>query len=233
MDSFERKRIDYISKDDVLAELRRVADIYYGQYFGRREFDKNSQLCKGSKVISIFGSWQNALNEIGIESTPIRKARKDKIEDEDLLLELNRVWDLLGHRPSKAEWETIKPKYSYTTYKSRFEGWVNACNEAFNVRTTKQTKESIVQNNDDFCKKFASNIKTQDKRNIPLKLRLTVLKRDHFKCVLCGRSPSTDPDVELHIDHIVPFSLNGKTEFNNLRTLCRECNLGKGNDANL
>lgn len=57
-------------------------------------------------------------------------------------------------------------------------------------------------------------------------LRYDVMKRDGFKCVLCGAT--AQDGVKLHVDHIFPVSLGGKTEMSNLRTLCDRCNLGKG-----
>lgn len=57
-------------------------------------------------------------------------------------------------------------------------------------------------------------------------LRYDILKRDNFKCVICGRTPKKD-GVTLHVDHIIPVSKGGKTEPENLRTLCSICNLGK------
>jgi 5-methylcytosine-specific restriction endonuclease McrA len=41
----------------------------------------------------------------------------------------------------------------------------------------------------------------------------------------CGRRA---PEDRLHIDHIVPWSKGGTTVFDNLRTACDVCNLGKG-----
>ena len=64
-------------------------------------------------------------------------------------------------------------------------------------------------------------------RAISDKLRYRVLKRDHFKCCACGASPAKDPAVELHIDHIIPWSKGGETVLENLQTLCSRCNLGK------
>lgn len=56
-------------------------------------------------------------------------------------------------------------------------------------------------------------------------LRYDILKRDNFKCQICG---STAQDgVKLHVDHIIPVSKGGKTVKSNLRTLCDRCNLGK------
>ena len=57
-------------------------------------------------------------------------------------------------------------------------------------------------------------------------LRYEVMCRDGFRCVLCGRKASDG--VRLHVDHIRPVSRGGKTELSNLRTLCQDCNLGKG-----
>ncbi len=65
-------------------------------------------------------------------------------------------------------------------------------------------------------------------RSIRLGLRYTVLRRDHFRCVNCGRSPATHHGCVLHVDHIHPFSKGGKTVIENLRTLCDDRNLGKG-----
>lgn len=66
-------------------------------------------------------------------------------------------------------------------------------------------------------------------RKISDKLRYKVLKRDNFKCRICGASPAKDPTIELHIDHIIPWSKGGETTLENLQTLCSKCNLGKSN----
>ena len=67
------------------------------------------------------------------------------------------------------------------------------------------------------------------KREIGLQLRFKVFKRDNFKCCICGASPAKDPDVELHVDHIIPWSKGGETVYENLQTLCSKCNIGKSN----
>lgn len=66
-------------------------------------------------------------------------------------------------------------------------------------------------------------------RTPSMKLRFEILKRDNFKCCACGSSPAKDPAVELHIDHIIPWSKGGETTEDNLQTLCSICNFGKGN----
>lgn len=59
------------------------------------------------------------------------------------------------------------------------------------------------------------------------KLRYEIMKRDKFKCTICGRSQKDG--AKLHVDHIKPVSKGGKTIESNLRTLCDICNLGKSN----
>ena len=76
-------------------------------------------------------------------------------------------------------------------------------------------------------KKQQSTHTVKSTRVISDKLRYQILKRDNFKCCACGASPAKDPAVELHIDHIVPWSKGGETTANNLQTLCSRCNIGK------
>ena len=66
-------------------------------------------------------------------------------------------------------------------------------------------------------------------RKINWRLRAIVLIRDNCLCRMCGASPAKDPDVTLHVDHIVPWSKGGETHENNLQTLCSICNIGKSN----
>lgn len=56
-------------------------------------------------------------------------------------------------------------------------------------------------------------------------LRYDVLRRDGYRCRICGRSQADG--VTLEVDHIVPVSRGGKTEMSNLQTLCWDCNHGK------
>jgi len=71
--------------------------------------------------------------------------------------------------------------------------------------------------------------KHRTKREVNDRLRFRIMKKDNFKCYYCGRSPAIDPKIILHVDHIKPWSKGGETTFENLRTLCSNCNIGKGN----
>lgn len=55
-------------------------------------------------------------------------------------------------------------------------------------------------------------------------LRFQILRRDDHTCRYCGRKA---PDVKLQIDHVVPETLGGGDEPENLVTACADCNGGK------
>lgn len=55
--------------------------------------------------------------------------------------------------------------------------------------------------------------------------RYDILKRDNYKCQICGKSQAEG--AKLEVDHIIPVSIGGKTVDENLQTLCKDCNRGK------
>lgn len=69
--------------------------------------------------------------------------------------------------------------------------------------------------------------KEYQRKSMTDSLRYDIMKRDGFRCQLCGASARDG--AKLHVDHIVPVSKGGKTTKDNLRTLCSHCNLGKSN----
>lgn len=71
----------------------------------------------------------------------------------------------------------------------------------------------------------ASHFRKKQRNMVTSKLRYSVLERDKFRCTACG-APAAN--TRLHVDHIRPVSKGGKTALNNLRTLCADCNIGKG-----
>jgi 5-methylcytosine-specific restriction endonuclease McrA len=53
--------------------------------------------------------------------------------------------------------------------------------------------------------------------------RERVFMRDGRVCQLCGAD-----EGEMHIDHIIPRKVGGTHDLDNLRVLCKSCNLRKG-----
>lgn len=56
--------------------------------------------------------------------------------------------------------------------------------------------------------------------------RRNLWRRDKRRCQYCGMEPEPD---EITIDHIVPKSKGGESEFENCVLCCMKCNLKKGN----
>lgn len=129
--------------------------------------------------------------------------------------------------------EIQKPfsKYSAGAYERRFGSWRKAL-EAF-VKYINEGEQEVLSQKEKIppILKKSEDIKIEHKtkRNISWRLRYIIMKRDNFKCLKCGRSPSTDPNVILNVDHKIAYSKDGETVPENLETLCMQCNIGKSN----
>ena len=87
-----------------------------------------------------------------------------------------------------------------------------------------------------YLQKIAKGIYRYDTNNINIrnnledfspKLKKQILKRDDYKCVICGLGKAEG--IELHIDHIKPKDLGGKATLENGQTLCSKHNILKKN----
>lgn len=176
-----------------------------------------------STIEKRFGSWNNAKIRAGILDV-----HNPDISVLDLLKNIEKLWISLGRQP-KAD-ELIKPlsDFSITPYKNKFGSWNNALSEFINF-VVSDHDNSI--DNVEIHKPVIDNKKVvhKTKREISDRLRFRILMRDGFACQSCGRSPQLERGVELHVDHIKPYSKGGETVIENLQTKCKKCNLGKGN----
>lgn len=67
-----------------------------------------------------------------------------------------------------------------------------------------------------------TDLELEHNRLIPTSVKVEVWRRDKGKCVKCGST------VNLHYDHIIPFSKGGSsTTSANIQLLCARCNLQK------
>jgi hypothetical protein len=189
------------------------------------EYNENGTF-SASTLQRRFKSWFKALELAGLE--PSRS--EINISDAELFKNLENVWILLGRQPKYDEIKKPFSRYSAGTYDKRFGGLINALNKFI---------EYIGNDNEDENKKDNENyernipFKHKTKREISDRLRFKILMRDGFTCRTCGKSPLKDSNVELHVDHILPWSKGGETIPENLETKCKQCNLGKGNAFDL
>lgn len=231
-----------ISDEEYFKDLHRVAKIIKQNTVPYEAYRKYGKYSTGH-IFHRFKKWNTVLELAGLNPTDFSKS---KITQQQCFHEIERMWRLLGRQPTTTDIAKRGiSRYSIDTYKRRFGGWRNAL-EAF----IKYINDNDDENTDDYLTNNVvpntpKDISTQANdisenlsqpiyvhrtpRDINIRLRFKVMKRDNFKCCACGASPAKDPSVELHIDHIIPWSKGGETEINNLQTLCSKCNLGKSN----
>ena len=72
-----------------------------------------------------------------------------------------------------------------------------------------------------------AKLQPQPIKRKPIKpsLRFEILKRDGYRCQMCGVTAKDGATLE--IDHITPVSKGGSNDADNLQVLCRDCNAGK------
>ena len=60
--------------------------------------------------------------------------------------------------------------------------------------------------------------------------RRALFKRDNYECAYCGKKAGVDLDIiEYSVDHIIPSSRGGRTEWTNVCLSCTNCNRKKDN----
>lgn len=117
-------------------------------------------------------------------------------------------------------------------YENLYEKFISICEEVMRLGVVDASTSTLSSCNnpvEKLPKRINSTPGHHTTRSISQRLRYKVLSRDNFKCCACGASPAKDPSVELHVDHIIPWSKGGETTIDNLQTLCSKCNLGKSN----
>jgi len=171
-----------------------------------------------------FGKWKTLLSEVGIASVPLGR----RYTEEECVENILALWSHYGRQPRFDELKRHPSVVGPKAYILRWGGW-RAALSAF-VRKVNDTSEPTVERRTAVAETENQSdpvLDTPAPRSIPLALRYKILCRDKFRCVICGASPAKDETVELHVDHIHPWSLKGKNIEENLRTLCLKCNLGK------
>ncbi|GAN33981.1 MAG: HNH endonuclease [Candidatus Brocadia sp. AMX2] len=220
MTDYTIKRFNKYSKEELLSALRGFVDKNGTKYVASRDFCRWLGISP-TTVERHFGKWSSLCNEAGISP------RYDRNIDHDYLFQnLETVWEKLGRQPRAKEMKQPLSPVSISKYQREFKKtWYEICLEFVSWKSGASVEE--IEKESRAFPKPLSDIQHKTNRSISLSLRYNVLKRDNFKCVMCGNTPALSSGVQLHIDHIVPWSGGGETIIENLQTLCSECNLGK------
>ncbi len=212
-----------IPKEELIADLRKVASeigqstITAAMYVERGKHGTNTMLRR-------FGSWNDALIAARLDLN-----NRLNIPDEELFENLAKIWKIIGRQPvgKDVEKASKRSKFALGTYEKRFGSWNKALEGFIKYINDNASSESDTRELSDKKAKQPSTRRTSKKIN--WRLRAAILIRDNCICKMCGASPAKNSGVELHVDHIIPYSKGGETLEENLRTLCSKCNIGRSN----
>lgn len=180
----------------------------------------DNELIQATKIIennrNLYDTYHKKVNQLQSEITEeqakiLNISYKRYIEIERYLLSKQQVKPILDIDILCIASYTSPKKRNYYCKKAKYN--INDISKYYTILQN--------QNSEYMRKKHARSQMTN-------KLRYTILKKDRFRCKICGRTAKDG--IKLHVDHIIPISKGGKTVISNLRTLCEECNLGKGDE---
>ncbi|VVB73998.1 HNH endonuclease [uncultured archaeon] len=217
---FEIDFLEDYSQSSLIEELKRIQRIVGNKPITKFDIDKYGKV-GWTTYFRKFGSFSNALLKAGL-----KPSRRTNTSNEELLNVVIELWTKTlkneGRRPFASDLKKYDFPYCKDTYRRRFGSWKKALILAYNSVDKKEKnfpEKEIVT-----TKKALNNTR----KEISIRRRFLVLKRDQFTCVLCGQSGI---GIKLEIDHKRPISKGGTNNTDNLQTLCFECNRGKRNDT--
>jgi hypothetical protein len=206
-----------VSDDELVSDLRRVAALLVSGTVTGEQYESYGTYNR-TTLQRRFGSWNEAL-----QRADLKISLRQDYPTEELFENILGLWQYYGRQPRLDETYLPPSKISGTPYQRQFRSWTKAL-RAF-VDYANDTSVELAEHS----VKIGIDNKHKTGRNPSLRLRWRVLQRDNFKCCGCGASPAITLGVELHVDHIDPWSKGGETVLENLQTLCSKCNLGKSN----
>lgn len=219
-----------IPEIELLTDMQRVAKELKKDAITIADYDEHGKF-GSSAICKRFGGWNNAK-----KTANLKVGRLYNSTDEDYFENIFEVWQTLGRQPRYQEMIAPLSKLNISSYERKFGTWRAALEKFVEYINSKEdgiapkpstAKKSTNRPPKNQPEKVLQNKRTS--RTANLRQRFRVMKRDGFKCILCGASPALNPGCELHIDHIIPWSNGGETIEENLRTLCSNCNLGRSN----
>ena len=145
------------SKEEILAEMRRVAEKLGVESLKREEFEQNTTI-PNDTIRFYLGSWDRALKDAGLgpEANTESKNKREPQSDDELLSDLLRIYRETGLTPTEALVNSMG-KYEYRQYTIRWKSLAAALNLAIKKFPTKS--QTISQSDSsDFDKRLFSSL---------------------------------------------------------------------------
>lgn len=212
----------------MIEDLHRVARLLKKNIVTRNEYYEYGKFCADT-LMWRFGSWNKAVTAAGLDTSANRRVTND-----ELLENIALVWMQLGRQPTCDEMKRPLSKFSYSSYNTHFGSWTLTLKEFEKFVKNGGLKRALKSHLNkpkpvipEGCERASSQNKPR--RDITYHIRYKVLKRDNYTCKRCKRSPVTHPGLQLEVDHKKPWSKTYDSSMRNLQTLCKQCNVKKGN----
>ena len=221
-----------IPKEKLINDLKKVSGQLGKKPITMSDYDTFGEFGSAT-VCKRFGGWNKAKKEAGLEINRLYNS-----SDEDYFENILSVWQKLGRQPKYQEMVSPLSKLNISSYERTFGTWRKALEKFIDYVNSREDNDEnletesislVLSPESKVEKRRKEQGKKRTSRTANLRQRFIVMKRDGFKCVLCGVSPALKSGCELHVDHIIPWSKGGETTIENLQTLCSNCNYGKSN----
>lgn len=220
-----------VSGEEILTNIQAVAKRMGKTTLTLAEYEELGKFPYFSIQIRL-GSWHEALQKAGLE-TPRPATNLHVIEEEALIKNLDDICRKTGKMPTSRQ--VRYSDYGIGVYTKYYGTWKRALKrfaeyKAYESYWARRIRKDTIPAPKEGTTRFEPKGRrtVRNSRHVPPSLRYKVFMRDGMRCVICGRSPLTEKGVQLQCDHIKPWSKGGETMLYNLRTLCEECNIGKG-----
>jgi hypothetical protein len=128
------------TKEQIIEEIKRIADKLGVKSLKKKDFEQHSTI-PSSTFRFYMGSWERAVKEAGLEPEipEDNKSKPEPKDNDELLLELNRLYDVYGETPTAALVDS-KGKYPYQHYSTRWKSLA----EAFELARKKFFKKNDI-----------------------------------------------------------------------------------------
>jgi 5-methylcytosine-specific restriction enzyme A len=205
--------IDFLESHDeesLKGELQRVARVLGKRTVTKAEMDRLGRV-NAWTLANKFGNLRKAHEAAGLVPS-----RYTKATDEELMQAVANLWTVTlrekGRRPRVSDMRKPECPVSACTVRHRFGTWKKALIATSRWMGLPPAKRNVPGGSGAGRRKAMSDRK-----------RYLVLKRDRYQCQVCHKVGG-----ELEVDHILPVCLGGSDSPDNLQTLCKRCNRGKG-----
>lgn len=144
---------------------------------------------------------------------------------------------LVKYEREQFQKEVLRPKTAFSIYVrllrvDRNDHYKSSKTRSFTIEEIQKLITRVEQKQGSYYldNEIWESICRVERGKVSNKIRFAIYKRDGYRCKMCGKSGDNN---DLEIDHIIPISKGGKSTFDNLQTLCHDCNVKKGDTISI